>query len=278
MKKIISLLIVASFVLSLAAISVVRAEDSANATSTPKLKRIPSPEPIAATSTLSLERTATAPNPERATTTLGHKEAMPEPKLEKILSPEYIKYFNIIKKVDNALFGTRKATSTLPVTSSLEKNPVQENHPILEKIEHPGLISQFEKIQKIGTALWGIKKKATSTPFIIAPEVADCVAKAIDVKDKALMERVTTAAAELNVALSARSTCQQSALTASSTPREILNSCVKTFNEAYKKIKETSQKSQAEFWHAYNDSLKACHEAASSTPAVPMIEDGGGIF
>lgn len=187
--------------------------------------------------------------------------------LEKISSPDQIKDFRIMKKIGNVLFGIRKATTTPRIATST-----------LEKIDHPGLLNLFERIQKIGTALWGIRKKATSTPFIIAPEVSNCVAVAIDVKDKALMARVTAAATELNTALSIRSACQQSAVMASSTPREVLNSCVKTFNNTNKAIKEASKKVQKDSWSVYLESLKACRTAASSTSPVPMIEDGGNIF
>jgi len=225
MKKIISLLIVFSFVFTLAAFSAVKAVeetgDSANLTGISSLEKIP--------------------------------------------SPEHIKYFNVLKKIGNALFGTRKATSTPDIATST-----------LEKIDHPGLINQFEKIKKIGNALWGIRKKIAWAP--IGSEISACVATAIDVKDKALIARVTTAATELNAALSARSTCQQTALTATSTQREVLNACVKTFNEARKTINEASKKVQQETWNTYKESLKACQATASSTPAVLMVEDGGNIF
>jgi hypothetical protein len=183
--------------------------------------------------------------------------------LEKIPSPEQIKNFQMIKKIGKDLFGIRKGTSTTP---------------ILEKIDHPGLINMFEKIRKIGSALWGIRKKVVADLFIITPETSACVAKAIDVKDKAIMARVTAAALELNTAISTRSSCQQAAVIATTTPRSVLNGCVKTFNEAQKKIKDASNKVQEDSWKIYKDSLKACAVTASSTMAIPMIEDGGNIF
>lgn len=191
--------------------------------------------------------------------------------LEKISSPEQIKDFKIMKRLGNALFGIRKmALNQAPVASSS-----------LEKISHPGLINQFEKIKKIGTALWGIRKKAISTPEIspeISLEISVCVAAAIDIKDKALMARVTAAAVELNAALSARSACQQSALTATSTQRQALNACVKTFQAARKTMSEASRQVQKAAWDTYKASLKNCRTTTSSTAAVPMVEDGGDIF
>ncbi len=204
--------------------------------------------------------------------------------LERIPSPEYIKFFQIIKREGNALFGIRKPTAT-PAIMAEERNRETrseevENSNKLEKIAHPSLLNLFERIQRIGTALWGIRKNATSTPaapFVISPEAATCIATAIDTKDKVLMLRVSTAATELNSALSARSICQQNGVKASTTPRDVLNGCVKVFVEAQKTIKDTSRQVQKEAWATYQDSLKACRPA-TSTSAVPMIEDGGSLF
>ncbi len=252
MKKTIYSLIIASFVFGLIA-TAVRAEDTDSE--------------VEATTVITATEAVTTSYPATATTTTVPAD------LEKIPSPEYIKYFQMIKKIGNSLFGVRKATSTERIEL---KKPEDSNK--LEKIEHPGLVNMYEKIQRIGTALWGIKKRATSTPFIIAPEISACVVSAIDVKDKALMARVTVAATELNVALSARSACQQAAVIATSSPRETLNACVKTFGEAHKVIREASKKLQSDTWKAYQESLKACRTSATSTAPVPMIEDGGNLF
>lgn len=247
MKKTIYSLIIASFIFGLIA-TAVRAEDDNS-------------DDVTTTTTVT-----TTVAPTAATT------AIPAD-LEKIPSPEYIKYFQMIKKVGNSLFGVRKATTT----DRVEPKKSEDSNK-LEKIEHPGLVNMYEKIQRIGTALWGIKKRATSTPFIIAPEVSACVVSAIDVKDKALMARITAAATETNSALAARSTCQQAAVVATSSPREILNACVKTFNDAHKVIRETSKKLQSDTWKTYQESLKACRTSATSTLPVPVIEDGGNLF
>jgi len=249
MKKTIYLLIIVSFVFSLAAIPVTNVAEANEASSSGN----------------------TAVSPASNITNSS--------KLEKILSPEHIKYFQVIKKEGNVLFGIRKGTTTAPVGNTTAVSVASSSK--LEKISAPAFINLFEKIQKIGTALWGIKKKATSTPsapFIIAPEISTCVATAIDVKDKALMARVTAAATELNAALSTRSACQQAAVIATTTPREILNACVKTFNEARKTIREASKKVQTEAWSTYKESLKACGTAATNTSSVPMIEDGESLF
>lgn len=199
--------------------------------------------------------------------------------LEKIHSLDEMKDYQTIKKVDGDLFGVRRATTTprVELNSEHATSSSETESSKLEKIDHPALINLFEKIQKIGTALWGIRKpeaKETSSSFI-SPEISACVATAINTKDTVLMARVTAAATELNAAITARSACQRAAVVASSTPRATLNACVKTFNIAQKTIKEMSKTVQQESWNIYKDSLKAC---ASSTSAVPMVEDGGNIF
>lgn len=206
----------------------------------------------------------------------GQNHATDTPKLERIPSPAYIQFFQMIRREGNTLFGIRKATTT----PRLEPKKFDEtaSSTKLEKIDHPSLISMFEKIQRIGTTLWGIRKKATSTPFIITPEMATCVATAINVKDKALIARVSSAATELNAALLARSACQQTAVIATTTPRDALNVCVKTFNAAHKTIKEASKKVQNDTWKIYKNSLQACQTTATSTSSVLMIEDGESIF
>ena len=269
MKKTIYSLIIVSFVFGLLAISAVKADETTTATGTPETPMTIStdaPAPVL------------APAPIMAT---GTPPAKPAPKLnaselEKIVSPDQIKDFQVMKRVGNTLYGIRKGTTTISIVATSTQNAANR----LEKIAAPALINLYEKIQKIGTALWGIRKKATSTPPVLTvePEIASCVAKAIDTKDKALMVRVTAAATELNSAISTRSACQQAAVVASSSPREAVNACVKAFQASQKTIRDTSKTLQKEVWDTYKESLKACRTAASSTAPVPMIEDGGNLF
>ncbi len=278
MKKTIYAMIIVSFVLGLGAITV-RAEDG---------KDTPDYDYNTATPVMTTSEAPVMTTAARATSTQSRENE----KFERIPSPEYIKFFEMIRKEGNTLFGIRRSTSTMrgedkkSEVKGEEANKIEDkkteakNENKLEKIEHPALLNLFERIQKIGTALWGIKRKATSTPamhYAFTPEVATCVATAIDVKDKALMVRVTSAATELNTALLTRSTCQQNTVKTASTTRDILNGCVKAFNEAQKTIRETSKQVQKESWTVYQDSVKACRPATSS-PAIPMVEDGGNLF
>lgn len=94
--------------------------------------------------------------------------------LEKVPSPEQIKYFKLIKKEGKDLYGIR--TQEEAETSSdklLEKIPSpdqikyfivmkKDNHSLygqrLEKIAHPQFIYLHTHIRQIDNALWGIKK------------------------------------------------------------------------------------------------------------------------
>jgi len=206
--------------------------------------------------------------------------------LEKIISPDQIKNFQVMKRVGNALFGIRKATGT-PMSASTTAATVRQNKQ-LEKIAAPALINLYEKIQRIGNALWGIRKDGEDdnrdnnyqivSNLVIKPEMAACVAAAIDVKDKALMVRVASAAEELNAALTTRSACQQAAVVATTTPREAVNSCVKAFGEVQKNIKKVSKTIQTETWNTYKDSLKACWASVGEASSTQVIEDGESVF
>lgn len=245
MKKTIYVLMVVSFVVGLAAITAVKAQEQGQ-----------------------------NQEGDQNASTIGETDG-----LEKIHSPEEIKDFRVMKNINGALFGIRIATTT---AGGIIITPVGTS--TLEKIGHPALINLYERIKRIGNALWGYKKPESgdgesndgaNANLVVAPEISACVATAINTKDTALMSRVTAAATELNAAIAARSACQQAAVVASSTPRATLNACVKTFNDAQKTIKASSKTVQQESWTIYRDSLKAC---ASSTSAVPMVEDGGNIF
>lgn len=270
MKKTLYSLIIVSFVFGLLAITAVKADETTTATATSETAVTVSADAPAIPEGTVINPAPTSTPPARKLDINNISD------LEKILSPDQIKNFQVMKRVGNTLYGIRKGTTTISVVAT--STPGANNK--LEKIAAPALINLYEKIQKIGTALWGIRKKATSTPpaLIVEPEIASCVAKAIDVKDKALMTRVTAAAVELNSALSVRSACQQDAVIASSSPREAVNACVKTFQASQKTIRDTSKTLQKEVWDTYKESLKACRTAATSTSPVPMIEDGGNLF
>lgn len=222
--------------------------------------------------------------------------------LEKILSPDQIKYFTNIIKDGNSLYGVRrmemKASSTEDVKASTTATTTNGQNLVrqLEKIAAPWLVNQYEQIKKIGTALWGLKKmnmeqngnqeanRASSTPKFISTTESACVIAAIKVKDAALTLNNETAATAFNSAISNRTTCQETAInataTATSSGEAIANQhnelklCLKSFQEAVKSVKDKAAADHKAVWTAYQTSLKACGAASSSETL--MVEDGGG--
>ncbi|MFA5184016.1 MAG: hypothetical protein WC456_00645 [Patescibacteria group bacterium] len=219
--------------------------------------------------------------------------------LEKILTPDQIKNYQGVIKKGNSLYGVRieKMEQALKDLKTEFKNltadaanssstPASSTAQRLEKILTPGQISLYEKITKVGTSLWGIKKrvvealrpKASSTPAVISNLESACVVSAIDIKDKALTEKVTAAATGLNAAITARSTCQQAAVQTTDNQRVNLEACIKAFKLAHQAVNETARLAQQSIWKTYQASLKACRPATSpgtvETEEI-KVEDGG---
>ncbi len=214
--------------------------------------------------------------------------------LEKIPSPDQIKYFRVMKKENGALYGIRlEKMEKLEKTERVERNEsLRENESAsgtntraqLEKILAPQFIGLYEKIQKIGNSLWGVKRDSDDKDEVkdsakyreITAEMRVCVAAAIDVKDASLKDRVTLTGTELNAAISTRGECQKNAIASLENQRENLNVCVKNFQIKHKEIVNKAKEAQQAAWKTYQASLKAClPNISASTTAEIMIEDGG---
>ncbi len=286
MKKIIYSLALIAFLVSIAALSAARAEDSSE-------------------DVIKTDATVTSFMPK-----LNDQDGK---KLEKIPAPAQIYLYEKIEKMGTALWGVRKDMVQIKnkienkIENKLEnkiENKIENKMPAhdrlldgtldtskLEKIVSPDQIKMYDKIKKVGTALWGIKKDiggmVNPKPAIITAENSACVISAIDVKDKALQEKVGVAAESLRAAIGLRSTCQQQAVKSTERQREYLDACVKAFREEHKKINETARKAQNDIWGVYKTSLKSCHPVVATTTSatvstesvkveqgVIMIEDG----
>jgi len=214
--------------------------------------------------------------------------------LEKISSPDQIRYFRVIKKENGALFGIRlekmekaEKSEKKEADESLRKNEnvsADNNRGQLEKILAPQFIGLYERIQKVGNSLWGVKKNSDDKDEVknspkyreITAEMRACVAAAIDAKDEALKARVTVTATELNAAITARGECQKNAIASLENQRENLNICVKNFQMKHKEIMNKAKEAQQAAWKTYQASLKAClPNTVSTSTAEIMIEDGG---
>lgn len=104
-------------------------------------------------------------------------------KLEKIPSPDYLKYFRDILKKDGVLYGIRINRNETSTAQQIKKDERKATSS-LEKIPSPAHINLFEKITKIGNSLFGIKKSGE-------------IKKADDVKkpeknDTANLEKITS--------------------------------------------------------------------------------------
>ncbi len=219
--------------------------------------------------------------------------------LEKILSPDLIKYFEKIVKQGNNLYGVKRASSTVNTTAT-GTEPTQMGDKKIEKILTPADIHLFEQIKKIGVSLWGVKKEDVKKEDVKKPEpkpedikkgyikseAAACVIAAIKTKDSALKDANTYQANAINEAVSARTICQENVLnaavsaTASTTveiakqQRGAFNGCVETFKKAGEGVREAAKKNHDAVWATYKTSMKACYP--ESTDIIPMVEDGGG--
>lgn len=228
--------------------------------------------------------------------------------LEKIPSPDQIKYFKMIKKEGNALFGVRiKTASSTPNMERKAEYPNAMNNrasstnvrsnaseSVLEKISSPKEINLFEKIKKIGTALWGIRKDgatkpAEARPVIVKPIAVQCVKDAIDKKDNAVKTGISSSSQVLMSAIDVRNTCQKAALdkTTGAEQFEANKLCVKNFQQSAKNSNEAMKNARNEAWKNYKADLKICSElqknslatttsaAASSAESLEiMLNDG----
>ncbi|MFA6995414.1 MAG: hypothetical protein WC249_03350 [Patescibacteria group bacterium] len=312
-KNIFWLAVAAFFVAGLSLVAVVRADDNG-----PELEKILAPEFLKEFRVMKKEGGAlygvrlTASSTTAGLMSSGNKKSggvfspsTPVPgsngvgkQLEKISSPELIKLYENIRKIDNSLWGVKKSGDKKDLTSTSTAPVVSGNDQQLEKISAPALINLYEKIKKIGNALWGVKKVEENNnilkpvvSFITVPaEISSCVQSAIEAKDQAAMTELTAVASRFNAVISERSTCQQAAVGSTSNQKLAVEECVKVFQTSREQVKKEAQQSQQETWNTYRNSLKICQKNISTSTSIIsgqgegekeaegelMIEDGGG--
>jgi len=194
--------------------------------------------------------------------------------LEKILSPEQIKNFKVMKREGNSLYGIK-----------IQKSENGAEAKKLEKISGPWDMSLFEKIKQIGSALWGYKKQITEHFGVTAvtSEVATCLKTTIDKKDSAVKSSVTTASGELVVAIDARGLCQKTALdlTDNKTAIKSFKVCKENFNKTVKDSRSVSKKARDGAWKIYREEVRACYKlnnTATTTAVEEDSDDGGNVL
>ena len=241
------------------------------------------------------------------------------PEMERILSPEMIKEFRVMKREGNALYGIRLSASSTPAvfpgmvsssTALITPAPSGLASSVLEKIEAPEFIHEYEKIRRVGNSLWGILKAGGNSDnqgagsdnqggqsanssegensgahsqaayVAITPDIASCVATAINTKDQAVIAEINTASASLAAAISTRSTCQQAAVQSVNNQQAAVVGCAQAFQTSRQEINSIAKQAQNDAWTTYSASLQACQASSSvstSTPATTATSSSGEI-
>jgi len=216
--------------------------------------------------------------------------------LEKILSPDQIKFFKVMKKEGNTLYGIRieakeKIQASVENASEVSAMKVKEATNRLEKIAGPWDVKMFEKIKQVGNALWGYRKQETEHLGVnkLTPEIITCLKTAIDKKDEAIKKTVVVASDELVAAIDGRNTCQKAALDLSTNP-EIIKAfkiCKENFEKAVKESRNQAKRYRDEAWKVYKQEMKTCHalnqandvdSVESSEEGNVLMEDGGDLL
>lgn len=228
-----------------------------------------------------------------ATPALTSSVTAPAPKatvLEKILSPEQIKYFRVMKKEGNALYGIRvdkanKSASETKAELSGQATPLaQPSVKALEKISGPWEVELYEKIRKVGNALWGYKKPVEEGLGVsnLSPEIIACFKKAIDKKDESIKTTISTASTELSKAVDERNTCQKNALDLNDKQATIkaFKVCRDNFNKAVKDSRLSAKKARDAAWKTYHQEIKTCTATAVSdtTATEGLVEEGNVLL
>ncbi len=201
-----------------------------------------------------------------------------EQAIEKIPSPDQINNFEMIRKDGTALFGIRK------IAPAIQSNAASSSSS-LEKISRPEEISLFNKIVKKGKDLWGIRKNVAPKPVYVTPAAAQCVKTAIDKKDTALKNIITSHSQKVTAAIDTRNVCQKAAIdkTTAKEQFEANRVCINTFQKGIKDINFSTNKEKNETQKTYKTDLKACAALQASSPSTSTkqaveeikIEDGG---
>lgn len=163
------------------------------------------------------------------------------PKLMKIPSPDYVKYFREVRKIGDSLYGI--------LMNGV--NTVTGNSPTA-KPRH-----------------------------VVTADESACVVGAITAKDQAIMATQTAEATGFNSAVAARTACQTTALASTDGQGAALEKCAKDFRTAAVAVRDTLNKAQKDAWATYTTALKTCVAAPTATntnttsSSEIMIEDGG---
>jgi hypothetical protein len=200
-----------------------------------------------------------------------------EHELEKISSPDQIKYFKVMKKEGGALFGVRLNKTTDATDGTAIANSASSA--TLEKIAGPWELPLFQKIKKVGNALWGYRKdEGRHLGWVknleISPEMRVCLKNAVNAKDQALKTSVEKAKTLHLTMIDKRNACQIAALDATSSLAVIrgFQTCSETFKQDARTAEKTIRDERNSLHNNYKESLRACYKlsAVADTVANPV--------
>jgi hypothetical protein len=302
MKKILSLTLLLAMSLAVFTFLPARAEDDVNVNmqltttavatdidSSDLLEKIPSPDQLKYFRVMKREKGTLYGVRLQANQVNSTKPMLSEDgvKLEKISSPDQLKCFRVMKREKGTLYGVRlQVNNSNCVADMADDTAVSNKLGNLEKIATPQLISLYEKIQKIGTALWGVKKSGVSEDAdnnvvkkqrLITGGMIECVSKAIDTKDNAMIALTKNSAEKVTVNISARGACQKTAIASTNNQAENLKECIISFQKTHKDIVTNARKEQKDIWTNYKVEMKACavDSIVVDDNTELMIDDGG---
>jgi hypothetical protein len=217
--------------------------------------------------------------------------------LEKISSPDQLKYFKVMKKEKGSLYGVRLHSNAINNTTETSSDTTVLNNKLgnLEKIAAPRFIGLYEKIRKVGTSLWGVKKseisenednnedenissKIVKKQRLVTDDMIECVSKAIDNKDTAMIVLTKDSAEKISVNISERGICQRKAINSTENQLENLEACVVSFQKTHKNIVTNAHQEQKDIWAKHQVKMKTCvTDSLVTDDNTELIIDDGGI-
>ncbi|MBN2884714.1 hypothetical protein JXE04_02200 [Patescibacteria group bacterium] len=215
--------------------------------------------------------------------------------LEKIPSPDQLKYFKVMKRENGTLYGVRIQANVAANETKNENSNTSLGDKVsnLEKILAPQFIGLYEKIQKIGTSLWGVKKggvasntkdavvkvkeETVKNQRLVTADMVECVSNAINTKDIAMIALTNDSAEKIAATINARGACQKTSLASVDNQVQNLKDCVVIFQKAHQEIVTESRQKQKDIWADYQVEMKACAASSSviDVNAELVIDDGG---
>jgi hypothetical protein len=181
---------------------------------------------------------------------------------EKIPSPEHIKLYKNIRKVDKSLYGIR-------IKSSNDTKPNEEKILSLEDVKY------FSHIRKVGESLYGIRIDAKAAPVQLTAETLACAKTALGKREDAAIIAYDTYATSIKEALAKRKTDQMAAMEIidQSARRKALAKALIDFNKARELAVKNRHESIKKAAETFRLETKTCKANIIATEADTLSVD-----